>query len=283
MPTALLQSGVRTWHRARRRHCVMQQQQQQLTARSSPLGGGFPLGCCLAAVVLRGRARLFGKPQGAEARGDLWGGDSAPSKGLQHCRGGGLGTAAAALCLFPCATFWGFLVVCPCSALQGGAEPHGSALRGAHGEHHPAKCPQLHPARGMHVGAAQPGAQCGDCRELPGLHGAPGTAWSSGGCIELRGFVWSSGGYTELQRLPGALGLCGALGVVWSPRHLRISPSSPVHSSAMPPPPCSTQPSWSHITLCQAMAFCGPETSALRATKSPRAMSYHATSSDLEP
>lgn len=83
MPTALLQSGVRTWHRARRRHCVMQQQQQQLTARSSPLGGGFPLGCCLAAVVLRGRARLFGKPQGAEARGDLWGGDSAPSKGLQ--------------------------------------------------------------------------------------------------------------------------------------------------------------------------------------------------------
>lgn len=131
---------------------------------------------------------------------------------------------AAALCLFPCATFWGFLVVCPCSTLQGGAEPHGSALRGAHGKHHPAKCPQLHPARGMHVGAAQPGAQCGDCRELPGLHGAPGTAWSSGGCIELRGFVWSSRGYTELQRLPGALGLCGALGVVWSSRHLRISP-----------------------------------------------------------
>lgn len=100
MPTALLQSGVRTWHRARRRHCVMQQQQQQLTARSSPLGGGFPLGCCLAAVVLRGRARLFGKPQGAEARGDLWGGDSAPSKGLQHYRGGG-----SELWLQPCACF----------------------------------------------------------------------------------------------------------------------------------------------------------------------------------
>lgn len=246
----------------------MQQQQQQLTAHSSPLGGGFPLGCCLAAVVLQGRARLFGEPQGAETRGDLWGGDSAPSKGLQHCRRG-LGTVAAALRLFPCATFWGFLVLCPSSALQGGAEPHGGALRGAHGEHRSAKCPLLHPACGMRVGAAQPGAQFGDCREPQGLHGAPWTAWSSEGCMELQKFVCSSGSYMELQGLHGALGLCGALGVVWSSRHPRTSPSSPVHSNAAPPPPRAAQPSWSHITPCQAMTCCGPETSALRATKSP--------------